>query len=608
MKRVGFVCLAIVLILTSLPFVGRAAEPMELWGETVVGTYQEVLSVPVRVKNNTGLMGCSLDLCYDAALFTPVCVTRGEVWSGGLFDNNLESAEGTLRVVWSAPEATYADGVLFTVDFIVKGETYGSYPLELSCNSADTFNEHYERLNPPCKAAVLTLTRENADPLLYSGSYTAAMGEAVDVYLRIAENPGLPAGTLRLTYDAAALTLVEMQGVLVESELVENKDGVLRIGMQAVAKEKGDGVLLRLRFRVKYCEAKTYALQWSYDGGVSCHDAQLTVTAGDARIYGGQVEKTDETVRIPVFIAGNPGLMGMKLSVDYDASLLKLDSVTRGDLLSDGMFSHNTTEGALVLVWSGTEDVTEDGELFVLQFSLLKELEQETKLRISYSQVDTFNSAWQDVLLCCEEITVEHSVQRPACDGGEDCPAHGLTDAPSADYWSHAGIDFVVERGLMIGVSDTEFDPEGEFTRAMMVMVLYRMENSPKVELSNAFTDVKPTEWYAEAVAWAADKGVVKGYGDGTFRPEGAITREEIAIMFCRYAKLTEQYTEAERSHLESFPDGGTVSEWAQAEMNWAVDAGLINGVGMEEGSFLLPLEHASREQLATILMRFLSN
>lgn len=580
---------------------------MELWAETVVGTYQDVLAVPVRVKNNTGLMGCSLELRYDADLFTPVCVTRGEIWADGLFDNNQESAKGTLRVVWSAPEATYADGVLFTVEFAVKGEAYGNYPLELSCNSANTFNEHYERLNPVCKAGLLTLTKEDAEPLLYSGSYTAAMGEAVDVFLRVTENPGLPAGMLYLSYDEAVLSFVEVEGILTDAAIAANTNGVLKLSMQAVKKELGDGALLRLRFRVKCCEAKTYSLQWSYDGGVSCHDTQLAVTTGDARIYGGQVSATEKLVQIPVCIAGNPGLMGMKLSIDYDASVLQLESVNRGELLSDGMFSHNSTEGHLLLVWSGTENAVEDGELFILQFSLTKALEQDTTLRISYSQGDTFNSAWQDVVLCCEDITVAGQ-QRPACDGGESCPAYGLTDIPSADYWSHAGIDFVVEKGLMIGVSDTEFDPEGKFTRAMMVTVLYRMENSPKVELSNAFSDVPATEWYAEAVAWAADQGVIKGYGDGTFRPDGAITREEIAIMFCRYAKLTERYVQPQEFHLGSFPDGETVSEWAQAEINWAVDAGLINGVAMEDGTFLLPLEHASREQLATILMRFLTN
>ena len=317
--------------------------------------------------------------------------------------------------------------------------------------------------------------------------------------------------------------------------------------------------------------------------------------------------RTEQTVTVPVCIAGNPGLMGMKLTFFYDATMLQPTGVVRGQILSGGMFSHNMAEsGKIVIVWSGTADVSQDGELFLLQFDLIDELEKDTNLQMQYSQMDTFNSAWQDVVLCCEEITVEKK-ERPACDGGTTCPCYGYIDRPTADHWSHAGIDFVVEQGLMIGVSDTEFAPAEEFTRGMMVMVLYRMEGSPKVEASNEFADVPQTEWYAQAVAWAAEQGVVKGYGDGTFKPNGAITREEIAIMFCRYAKLSRTYEEAEESHLETFPDGETVSPWAVTELNWAVDTGLINGVWTEEGTFLLPLEHANREQLATILMRFLS-
>ena len=606
MKRVGIVFLAVLLVLSSIPF-AWAAEPMTLSADAVSGSYREILSVPVRVKNNTGLMGCSLELCYDSERFAPLAVTRGDLWSNGLMDSNLESAAGTLRVVWSASAACYEDGVLFTVDFMVKGEAYGRYPMELRCNKDDTFNERYERLELPCEAAGIILEKEDANPLLYSGSYSAAMGEAVDVYLRVADNDGLPAGKLILSYDTSLLTFIEMESLLAEAELAEYTDGALFIAMQKLSKEKGDGALLRLRFRVKYCEAKTYELKWNHDGGVVCHAAQLSVQAGDARIYGGQNQRTEQTVTVPVCIAGNPGLMGMKLTFFYDATMLQPTGVVRGQILSGGMFSHNMAEsGKIVIVWSGTADVSQDGELFLLQFDLIDELEKDTNLQMQYSQMDTFNSAWQDVVLCCEEITVEKK-ERPACDGGTTCPCYGYIDRPTADHWSHAGIDFVVEQGLMIGVSDTEFAPAEEFTRGMMVMVLYRMEGCPKVEAGNEFADVPQTEWYAQAVAWAAEQGVVKGYGDGTFKPNGAITREEIAIMFCRYAKLSRTYEEAEESHLETFPDGETVSPWAVTELNWAVDTGLINGVWTEEGTFLLPLEHANREQLATILMRFLS-
>ena len=707
----------LLLLLPTVPYRIRAAEPMTVYGGAVSGTYEDTLHVPVQLKNNEGLMGASIELSYDATVFTPIGVTQGEICSTGLFDYNLETTAETLRVVWSASEGCYADGVMFTVDFTVKGEAYGSYCMDIRCNSADTFNENYERLNLACNAATVTLTKEDAKPLLYSGSYRAAMGEAVDVFLRIADNSGLPAGTVTLSYDAAVLHFVEAQGMLAELNAAQSDDGEVRINIDSVAEDCGDGPLLRLRFRVKYCEAKNYTLQWSYTGNVSCHPVQLCVESGNARIYGSAIQKAENGITVPVCIAGNPGLMGMKLKIVYNASLLQLASVSRGNLMSDGMFSYNANEeGSLLIVWSGTEDIKADGELFVLQFSTSAALEAETEICVSYSQADTFNSAWQDVVLLCERIIVgtetelspddgneeppkedddpqlppdggneeppkeddepqlppddgneeppkeddepqlppddgneeppkedddpqlppdggkedppkgdddpqlppddseetkpEHDDDLPGapCDGGKNCPGRDLTDMPSADHWAHAGIDFVLKRGLMLGVSDTKFAPRGEFTRAMMVMVLYRMENCPKSDNANTFKDVGKTAWYADAVTWATAKGVVNGYGNGYFKPNEPITREQIATMFCRYAKLKQSYEEAESDCLGEFRDTKSVSSWARTELNWAVGSGLIAGVGTGEGVFLQPRAHASREQLATILLRFLSN
>ena len=608
MKRVGIVCMALLLLLSALPLTGRAAEPMQIRGGAASATYQDVLKVPVSVENNRGLMGAGIELHYDTTLFTILSVTPGELWSKGLFDHDGDSAQGTLQVVWSGTEGCYYDGILFPVEFAVKGEAYGSYPMELRCNSAHTFNESYERLELPCKAATVTLKKADAQPLLYSGSYSAAIGEAVDVFLSIADNPGMAGGVLSLRYDAAALHFVEAQGLLLALDHVESEAGTLRISTKPLGKERGDGQLLRLTFRIKHCRVGSYTLEWSFDGGISCHPAQLSVQAGNGRIYGPRIQQTEPTVTVPVWIAGNPGLMGLKLHMTYDPAVLQLSSVDRSTLLSEGMFSHHLTrEGSLFLVWSGTENMEEDGELFLLQFSVLKEIEEDTYITVSYSQADTFNSAWEDVILHCEEITLSPLSRELPCDGGTSCPGRGFADMPPVGNWAHEGIDFVVEQGLMVGVSNTKFAPKNPFTRAMMVMVLYRMEGSPEVEGSNSFTDVEQSAWYARAVTWASNAGVVQGYGDGTFQPNKPITREQIAVMFCRYAKLIQAYEEAEPSLSERFPDASTLSSWAEAEMNWAVATGLITGIATAEGSFLMPHRLASREQIATILLRFLS-
>ncbi|MBQ4565621.1 MAG: S-layer homology domain-containing protein, partial [Oscillospiraceae bacterium] len=122
------------------------------------------------------------------------------------------------------------------------------------------------------------------------------------------------------------------------------------------------------------------------------------------------------------------------------------------------------------------------------------------------------------------------------CDGGSSCPGRGFTDMPPAGVWSHAGIDYAISHGLMNGMSNTTFEPDGTMTRAMLVTVLWRYAGQP-AEGTNSFTDVPSNVWYTQAVAWAAENGIVTGIGGGRFDPDGQITREQLAVILYRYCK-----------------------------------------------------------------------
>ncbi len=192
------------------------------------------------------------------------------------------------------------------------------------------------------------------------------------------------------------------------------------------------------------------------------------------------------------------------------------------------------------------------------------------------------------------------------CEYGEACGSLTFTDMPALDNWAHAGIDFAVSQGLFNGMSSTIFAPDKTMTRAMLVTVLWRSAGEPKA-VATSFSDVTSDKWYAEAIAWAAEQGVVTGYSDGTFRPDNQITREQLAAILFRFAKLTEM-DPPERADLSSFPDAKDVQSYAVEAFQWAVAKGLINGI-LDSGSgetFLRPGGSATRAQVATILMRFL--
>ncbi len=186
-----------------------------------------------------------------------------------------------------------------------------------------------------------------------------------------------------------------------------------------------------------------------------------------------------------------------------------------------------------------------------------------------------------------------------------DDHSHATIDLPFSDVsagdWFYDPVCYVYAGGLMTGVSDTAFAPEATTTRAMIVSMLARLENVTSAD-SAGFTDVAASDWYATAVNWAASEGIVGGFGDGTFQPNAAITREQMASILYRYAEYKGLDVSA-RTDLSHYSDQPSV--WAEDVMQWAVAEGLLAGVTDDQ---LQPQGQATRAQVAAILQRFLEN
>lgn len=163
------------------------------------------------------------------------------------------------------------------------------------------------------------------------------------------------------------------------------------------------------------------------------------------------------------------------------------------------------------------------------------------------------------------------------CDGGENCPSGKFVDI-NAKAWYHLYVDYAVTNGLFGGTSANAFEPETAMTRAMLVTVLWRYEGQPK-GYQNTFADVneKNGSWYIDAVAWAAANGIVNGVGNNRFDPNGKITREQMAAILFRYAQKKGIDT-SKRGELSNYPDANKISAYAKEAVYWAVGEGLING------------------------------
>ena len=164
-----------------------------------------------------------------------------------------------------------------------------------------------------------------------------------------------------------------------------------------------------------------------------------------------------------------------------------------------------------------------------------------------------------------------------------------------ADYavWASA-------RGIMIG-TDKGFEPDLTTTRAMVAQILWNIAGAPAAAPTGAFGDVKESDWYAPAVSWAYENGILDGIGgNGSLGANGAITRGETALMLRNFARYMGKDVTA-TADLSAFTDAGEIGGEALGAMRWAVGIGLVNGMG--DGT-LDPGGSATRAQIAALIER----
>ena len=173
----------------------------------------------------------------------------------------------------------------------------------------------------------------------------------------------------------------------------------------------------------------------------------------------------------------------------------------------------------------------------------------------------------------------------------------GFSDV-AADAWYTGAVEYVRDSGLMSGTSATTFAPEGTMTRAMLATTLYRAAGSPAVSGSDSFTDTADGAWYADAVLWASQQGVISGYGNNLFGTNDPVTREQIATILWRYAGSPSA------GAGQDFADESEIASYAVAAVDWARTNGVVNGA---DGNRFLPRNSASRAEMATMLRNFLT-
>ena len=204
------------------------------------------------------------------------------------------------------------------------------------------------------------------------------------------------------------------------------------------------------------------------------------------------------------------------------------------------------------------------------------------------------------------------------CQADASCPLDAFKDI-NVSAWYHDGIHWALEQGVMNGVGNDRFAPGDDTTRAMVVTMIWRLAGEPASEMHAAFKDVKSDAWYAQAVDWAAENGIVSGYSDTVFAPNDCVTREQLAVILYRCAGSVSAddtammalvlamfgLVDSDAFYGEKiavpFDDADAVHDWAVSGVNWAWENGILNG---KTDTTLAPQDNATRAEVAAMLMR----
>ncbi len=267
------------------------------------------------------------------------------------------------------------------------------------------------------------------------------------------------------------------------------------------------------------------------------------------------------------------------VEVTYDPSVL-----TFVDGGSSYWMAGTVEEGKIIVAYAAAEEIPAEEWLASLMFTTDKTHVETDVIIKTIERNAEFGLA--------EEETVHISF---------GCPSAHFEDV-GANSWYHEAVDFAVENGLMRGMSETTFGPNETMDRAQLVTILHRLVGEMEPTTSVTFEDVPADAYYAKAVAWAYENGIVVGKDATHFAPKEAVTREQMVVFLARFAQCL-GVTIPEGATIEGFEDADQVSSYAVDAMAWAIENGLIQG--MSDGK-LAPKGTSTRAQIATVLMRFI--
>lgn len=411
-------------------------DPATVYSESISATAGQTVKVPVMIKDNAGIMGWKLTFDYDTDVLTPISVEYGEVISGGLQDNiEGDIVPGSINVYWAGSDNEYYNGIMFYINFAVNESAVGNTQIDISFSQADTFDTDFNDVYLNCEPISLNISNSSYSQYakINACANDVVAGDDLQLKLNIAEINNVTTADIVIGYNAENFEFKEVSanGVTVQSS---NSNGNLSLNISEISETVNNTDFVTVIFK---CNDKAMSGKYDFtlssdDEGIICKGCSINVspsaTSEIAEIYAEDfTAKQNDEITIPVYIENNHGIMGYRLDFEYDAEILQPISVTCGsDFITGSQFNDSIglKEGEFKVLWNNISELYADGVLLNLKFKVLTSEKVDATIKMTYSQPDTFNEQYEDVVFDCKNINLtlnahEHSytavVTPPTC-------------------------------------------------------------------------------------------------------------------------------------------------------------------------------------------------
>ncbi len=401
-------------------FTVTVIEKPEIYSEQISAEKGDTIAVPVYIRNNGGLMGYHIKLSYDINAFKPASTEVSENFAAGMYNDNIGvESQGALSAVWTGTDVVTQDGLMFTAYFEVQDVASDEYEIALSYEESDTITEDYSEVKLACTNTKVAVSNDTYTviPTLYADDVNAEAGQTVQLPIYIKNGAELDNIGVVISFDKNIMKPLQAVSEIGNTSFVADEQTVF-VSMENVEITTTDELLVTLEFELSSEISGSYDIDISSDFAIADivkMNVQSAESTPTARLYADEISVGEHLVTVPICIAENSGIMGYKVNVTFDNELLSLTSVACGSDYSSGMFTYSEADGVVSVIWNNTENVSDSGVLFTLNFEKVDATACDTLLGITYSQDDTFNENWESVAFDCNDIELNLSNAGKLC-------------------------------------------------------------------------------------------------------------------------------------------------------------------------------------------------